>query len=106
VYTSIFDEGLHEIKSVDAVVVDEQAFIEFLDRSPVYFFGDGMPKCKELLGRHPNARFLDDFSQSSLHMYGPAAAALKAGQTDHVALYEPFYFKEFVAGKGSVTPGH
>ncbi|MFM7728381.1 MAG: tRNA (adenosine(37)-N6)-threonylcarbamoyltransferase complex dimerization subunit type 1 TsaB [Flavobacteriales bacterium] len=105
VYTAAFSLQLDEIASVEAVVLDQLSFKSLLDTSQVYFFGDGMAKSKELLGQYPNACFVDGFVQSSVHLYGPAAAALKAGRTDHVALYEPFYFKEFIAGKGSVSPG-
>ncbi|MFM9027329.1 MAG: tRNA (adenosine(37)-N6)-threonylcarbamoyltransferase complex dimerization subunit type 1 TsaB, partial [Bacteroidota bacterium] len=104
VYSAIYDSSLHEKINVDSVIVDEKSFFDVMDESVVWFFGDGMHKCKHLLSAHPNARFIDDFVHSSSYLYGPASVSWKEGRTEHIGLYEPFYFKEFVAGKGSVSP--
>lgn len=104
VYTATFDQQLEEVHPLSAKVVDENTFTALLDKNIVCFFGDGMPKCKSLLEQHPNARFLDDFQMDALHLLAPALRRWEAGDTDHVALYEPHYFKEFVAGKGSQSP--
>lgn len=106
VYAATYESSLREKTSVDSVIVNEDSFNEELSGSVVWFFGDGMPKCKSLLQAHPNARFLDDFVHTSSHLFAPATIALQQGRTEHVGLYEPFYFKEFVAGKGSVNPGN
>lgn len=105
VYSATYDSSLKVVAAVDALIIEEGSFSEIMKSSVTWFFGDGMPKCKSLLQVHPNARFLDDFVLTSFHLYAPAALALKQGRTDHIGLYEPFYFKEFIAGKGSVVPG-
>ena len=68
------------------------------------YFGDGMPKSKALLSDRASAVFLDDFVMSAVHLGRPAADAYSARRFEPVARYEPFYFKEFVAGQGSVLP--
>lgn len=104
VYTATFNQQLDEVRPLTATVVDENTFTELLQNNVVCFFGDGMLKCKPLLEHHPNARFLDDFQMKASHLVGPSLRRWEAGDTDHVALYEPLYFKEFVAGKGSQSP--
>lgn len=104
VYTATFNQQLDEVRPLTATVVDENTFTELLQNNVVCFFGDGMLKCKTLLERYPNARFFDDFQMNASHLSEPALRRWEAGDTDHVALYEPQYFKEFIAGKGSQSP--
>lgn len=104
VYTALFTTDLNEVVPVSAMIVEASFFNSFLEHNLIYFFGDGMAKCKSLIGQHPNARFIDDYSISATHLLEPALAAFSEHNFVHTALYEPFYFKEFVAGKGSVAP--
>ena len=71
---------------------------QWLDRGPVYFFGDGAAKCKSVITHH-NAHFIDDVVPLAKHMYPLAARALSRGETADVAYFEPFYLKDFVATK-------
>jgi tRNA threonylcarbamoyladenosine biosynthesis protein TsaB len=104
VYTAIFDVSGREVEPVSAKVVQEGVFDDRLHVGQVLFFGDGMPKCKSLLSAHANARFVDDYRISAADMIQPALQAYAAADFRENGLYEPFYFKEFVAGKGSVSP--
>jgi tRNA threonylcarbamoyladenosine biosynthesis protein TsaB len=104
VYTAVFDDKVEEIKPVSAAIVEHNTFDDLLKNNIVYFFGDGMSKCKSLLQANPNARFLDNFQMDAAYLYQPALNRFEQGDTDHVGLYEPHYFKEFVAGKGSQLP--
>ncbi|MEY4593620.1 MAG: tRNA ((37)-N6)-threonylcarbamoyltransferase complex dimerization subunit type 1 TsaB [Bacteroidota bacterium] len=104
VYTAVFNDKGEEIKPVSATIVEQSTFDDLLKNNVVYFFGDGMPKCKSLLSSNSNARFLDDYQMNASHLNQPALNRMKHGDTDHVGLYEPHYFKEFVAGKGSQLP--
>jgi tRNA threonylcarbamoyladenosine biosynthesis protein TsaB len=64
----------------------------------VVFFGDGAAKCQELIN-HSNAIFLDDFNPSARGMIALAEAKLAENQFEDVAYFEPYYLKDFVAGK-------
>ena len=98
VYAAIYDRSLHPIRNINADIVDENSYKEFLDKQPVYFFGNGADKCKEKL-THPNAYFIDDIQPLASMMFPLAEKAMAKEQFEDVAYFEPFYLKEFVAGK-------
>lgn len=98
VYTAVFDRTLHEVCHTSAVVVDASTFEDLLSDHSVYFFGNGAAKCKDIIS-HTNAHFLEGIVPLARHMMPLAERALAMGQTADVAYFEPFYLKEFVAGK-------
>lgn len=98
VYTAIYDRALHEVVPTDAVIVNENSFAEILDKQPVFFFGNGADKCRDTL-KHPNAHFIEGIVPKASNMLPLAERALALNETEDVAYYEPFYLKQFVAGK-------
>ena len=84
-----------QITETTPVIVDENSFSEYLEQGPVLFIGDGAGKCADVI-RHPNAHFCQCHPKAS-SMLSPAVAALRAGNFEYVAYFEPFYLKEFVA---------
>lgn len=104
VYTALYAGSGTVLSPVTAKIVEPQALDDWLTEGPVWFFGDGMPKCREILSTHPHARFLDDYRISARDLLQPSLTALAARSFVHTGLYEPFYLKEFVAGKGSALP--
>ena len=101
VYTGLFDENLHNIKPVYAAIIDGNTFEEYVENHIICFAGDGAEKCKALL-THPNFRFMNDFDASAAYMAPLAAAKFVAGNFEDVAYFEPYYLKDFVAGKPNV----
>lgn len=98
VYTQLFDVDLKVLQSVSAEIIDEQSFASELEKGKIVFFGDGAAKCKEII-QHPNAVFLNDFKTSSSGMISLAEAKFADQQFEDVAYFEPYYLKDFVAGK-------
>lgn len=98
VYAAVYDRALKPLRGVQADIVEATTYQEWLDRAPVYFFGDGAAKCKEVI-QHPNAHFIDDIHPLAKHMYPLAARALSKNETVDVAYFEPFYLKDFIATK-------
>lgn len=98
VYAAIYDRALKTVRDISADIVDENSYREFLDRHPVYFFGDGAAKCKEKI-THANAHFIDGIRPLASMMFPLAEKAVAEGKYEDVAYFEPFYLKEFVAGK-------
>ena len=96
VYSAIYDSSLSEIKQISADIIDETSYLEFLEKQPVYFFGDGALKCKEVI-QHPNAHFIDDIHPLASSMMPLAERAIWDKDFVDVAYFEPFYLKEFVA---------
>lgn len=98
VYAAIYDRALRPVRDTAADIVDEASYHEYLDERPVYFFGNGADKCKDKIV-HPNARFIDGIQPLAAMMFPLAEKAVAEGDFKDVAYFEPFYLKEFVAGK-------
>ena len=94
VYTAVFENGT-QITETAPVIVDETSFAEYLEQGPCLFIGDGAGKCADVI-KHPNAHFHQCWPKASA-MLAPALEALRAGNFQDVAYFEPFYLKEFVA---------
>ncbi len=99
VYTAVYDRALREVRAVGADIVTADTYHEYLERGPVYFFGDGATKCKDTI-THPNAHFIDGINPLAKNMFPLAEKAIALGQYADVAYSEPFYLKEFQATVG------
>ena len=97
-YTAIYDRSLKEVRKVQADIIDESTYAEWLNKGVVYFFGNGSEKCKEVIN-HPNARFIDNITPTAKSMLPLAELAIAKQFFVDVAYFEPFYLKDFVAIK-------
>lgn len=95
VYCSVYNNQLNEIIPLQALVLNEESIKTFDLNKPIYFFGDGMPKAKELLQTIPHSFFIDDVTASASHMIDLAYEKYQAKQFEDVAYSEPNYLKEF-----------
>lgn len=98
VYAAVYDRSLREVRAIGADIVEPGAYSEYLDRHPVYFFGDGSQKCCGAI-THPNAHFIEGVVPLAKHMCPLAEKAMAEGDFQDAAYFEPFYLKEFVALK-------
>lgn len=98
VYAAVYDRALRVRREIGADIVDADTYQNFLDRHPVYFFGNGAEKCREAI-THPNAHFLEEIRPLASMMFPLAEKALGQQDFKDVAYFEPFYLKEFVASK-------
>lgn len=98
VYAAVYDRALNVRRDTAADIVDEHSYLEFLDKGPVYFFGNGSAKCREKI-THPNARFIEEMRPLAKWMFPLAEKAFLKGDFKDVAYFEPFYLKEFVASR-------
>jgi tRNA threonylcarbamoyladenosine biosynthesis protein TsaB len=96
VYAGIYDRALRPVRPVGADVVDADTYREWLDKRPVYFFGNGAKKCMPVIDHH-NARYIDGIEPLAKWMQPLAERRLINGQTEDVAYFVPFYLKDFVA---------
>ena len=99
VYCSVFNADLEIITPTEAKIIDEDSFKELLSNYLVYFFGDGATKCEETLGLNMNARIMDDYQNSAKDLTLLAFEKFEKADFVDVAYFEPFYLKDFVAGK-------
>jgi tRNA threonylcarbamoyladenosine biosynthesis protein TsaB len=102
VYTAVFDMNGERIKPTSAEIVDENSFADTLQNNKVLFFGDGAEKCFNVLKANPNALHLPDFLNSATHLTKKAAEKFNNGEFKDVAYFEPYYLKDFIAGKKAV----
>ena len=99
VYATVYDRALGVVKPTHAEVVTEESYKEFLDKGPVFFFGNGAAKCSSII-THPNAHFLDKFCHPlAKNMMPLAERAWFDERFEDIAYFEPFYLKNFVASK-------
>lgn len=96
VYAGVYDRALRPFRDIQADVVDSETYREFLDKHPVYFFGNGAAKCMDAIS-HPNARLREGILPLAKNMFPLAEKRLALGMTEDVAYFTPFYLKDFVA---------
>lgn len=101
VYCAIFDAETQLIQETKAEIIDEHSFDHLLNSNIVYFFGDGAAKCESVLGLSLNARIMDDFENSAKYLTRLAYDKFQKKEFEDVAYFEPFYLKDFIAGKKS-----
>ncbi|EFN91883.1 universal bacterial protein YeaZ [Prevotella amnii CRIS 21A-A] len=96
VYSQVFDRGLKAKSRLEAKVIDEKSFKEYLDKGPVYFFGNGASKCKDMI-KHNNAHFIDNIEPLAKYMFPLAEKRFLNNMFEDVAYFVPTYLKDFVA---------
>ncbi len=102
VYAAIFDANLNKINDTAALVIDENSFEDLRKDHHLWLFGDGAPKLSKLFENQHNISIIDGFKPSAAFMRPLAEKALKAQEFVDVAYFEPFYLKDFIAGKPHV----
>lgn len=95
-YTQLFDRALNEIRPIQADIVDENTYKEYLDERPVYFFGNGAAKCMEVIN-HPNAHLIEGIEPLAKNIFPLAEKRIAEEKYEDVAYFVPFYLKDFVA---------
>lgn len=83
-------------KDISAEIIDENSFLDILEKRKVVFFGNGADKCK-LSITHKNAIFMKDILASAANMASLSNISYINNQFEDVAYFEPFYLKDFIA---------
>ena len=96
VYAAVYDRGLRQLRSIQADIVDNDTYREWLDQHPVYFMGNGATKCMEAIN-HPNAHLIEGIRPLAKYMFPLAEKRIAREQYEDVAYFTPFYLKDFVA---------
>jgi tRNA threonylcarbamoyladenosine biosynthesis protein TsaB len=98
VYCAVFDFQNRVIQPTEAKIIEDQAFADLFDQYVVYFFGDGAAKCEAILGENLNARVMDDFNNSAIHLTSLSYHKYLKQDFEDIAYFEPYYLKDFIAG--------
>ncbi len=102
VYYALFDRALHPVRATRAEVMDEKSLHEeALREAKIIYFGDGAAKCRDVL-MSPNLQHVDGVHASVRGMAPEAEKRFATRQFEDLAYFEPFYLKNFVAGKPRV----
>ena len=97
VFSALYDTNNKEIRGVQADIVDKNTYSEFLTNE-ILFFGDGSLKCQEIIS-HRNAKFVEGNYPSAKNLGILSKAKFEKKDFEDVAYFEPYYLKDFVAGR-------
>jgi len=96
VYNAVYDYSLAEIRGPQATIVESGSFSNFTGRA-CFFFGEGMPKCRELLSTGPSVHFIEGIDPSARMLGAMAIQKYHGNEFENTAYFEPYYLKEFVS---------
>jgi tRNA threonylcarbamoyladenosine biosynthesis protein TsaB len=95
VYCAMYNHTLEEVVPVNALILSEESIISFKKEKPIYFFGDGMPKAKELLNTLPSVFYIENMVATAKALIPLAYQKFIQQNFDDIAYAEPMYLKEF-----------
>lgn len=98
VYSAVFDGQYNEVRDTEAEIIDKESFAGLLEKGKVCFLGDGAEKCEKFIV-HANAEFIKGRYPSAKEMAVLADEKYSKSYFEDLAYFEPFYLKDFVAGK-------
>lgn len=96
VYSAIYDTNYNLLRKVEAEIISEKSFADY---DTIHFAGDGAAKCKGVLTGERYVYHDDMIYPSAAQMGELAYHKYKISDTVDVAYFEPYYLKDFVAGK-------
>ena len=93
VYTAVYNEHLKEVIFPQAMILDNESFVDILLQHEVLFFGNGAFKMRELTNS-ASALFAGDY-ETSASLCAMTFAKFSEQDFADLAYSEPFYLKEF-----------
>lgn len=98
VYTAIFTTTYKLIAPTKALILEPSSFNEILNTSKTTFIGNGVAKFKKIC-EHPNATFIENTLPSAKELCVLSYEKFNCKDFENVAYFEPYYLKDFIAGK-------
>lgn len=95
VYSAVYTTNLEQLRTIQAQIIDENSFSDYLNQGKVLFLGDGAAKCKEVI-THKNALFIENEFPTASKMATLSYTKYQDKLFEDVAYFEPFYLKDFV----------
>ncbi len=100
VYSAVFDPHYNSIQEVSAKILDENSYTElFENHEKLYAIGSGVTKFKTLTQHPDKFHFIEQKNPSAKEMISIAEGKYMDKNVEDVAYFEPYYLKDFVAGK-------
>lgn len=96
VYTAIYNSSLEAKLEPCPMIIDANSFSNYLDKSSLFFMGNGSDKVKNVITHH-NAHFIDGIKPVAVDMLALSEKAFRENHFIDVAYSTPLYLKEFQA---------
>ncbi len=97
VYSAVFDANHNKIMEVQAEILNENSYEAMTET--IFFVGDCQEKCKTVLTKDTFHFLPEIIYPSANEMSGLSYAKFCKNEFEDVAYFEPFYLKDFMAGK-------
>ncbi|HNS12263.1 MAG TPA: tRNA (adenosine(37)-N6)-threonylcarbamoyltransferase complex dimerization subunit type 1 TsaB [Bacteroidia bacterium] len=97
VYMALYDVNLKRINEVASIVLNPNSLSDYLAGHTIYFTGDGAEKSKVIFSPQKNANYTLIANASAGPMCTIAERKYVSNQFENLALFEPFYLKEYKA---------
>lgn len=98
VYCKVTDSDGGLVTELQPKIIDETSFQELLNENKLFLFGDGALKCEPVI-KHKNIFYRKDFEMSAKGVGSLAFRKFAKNEFEDLAYFEPFYLKEYKAGK-------
>lgn len=98
VYTQVFNASHTALDETNALVLEPTSFEFLAKKNKLHFIGNGTAKFKEISSLK-NITFYLDAAVSASQMVNLATLKFIRIEVENVAYFEPYYLKDFVAGK-------
>jgi len=102
VYTAFYNHTLIEIKKTSADIISNHSYKNYLSKYNLIFAGNGSDKCKTHFASVRGTFFLENFNASAKYMIPIAVEKYKQSEFELLQTFEPYYLKDFVAGKPKI----
>lgn len=102
VYSAIYNEVGERLEEIRPITLEPDTFDNYYSKGELIFIGDGAEKYKSLLdpSRLNRSVFINTYPIAQ-EMLNRATQLLEQQSFQDVAYFEPFYLKEFMAGKST-----
>ncbi|WP_378181828.1 tRNA (adenosine(37)-N6)-threonylcarbamoyltransferase complex dimerization subunit type 1 TsaB [Aquimarina sp. SS2-1] len=97
VYSAVFSNEYDQLRPIEAEVLTETSYQDYLRENKVYFIGNGVTKFTEICN-HQNAEFILKKLPSANEMATIAYKKFLSNKFEDVSYFEPYYLKDFVTG--------
>lgn len=98
VYTAAYDFALNPVMEPQALILDENSYMDLPADRRIVFIGDGATKARDVV-KHPGSLFLTNAMPVAMDMTALSERAFRQGNFMDTAYGVPFYLKDYQATK-------
>lgn len=95
IYSAVFNSEHQIIRDIQAQILENNLFLEYLEKTKVYFIGNAVDKTKSII-QNKNAVFIDKKLPSANELGKLAFLKFLKNDFENVAYFEPYYLKDFI----------